>query len=688
VLSLRPVSLVVLESVGVSFGRKQLLRGCDLRLDGRDRIGLVGPNGSGKSTLMRLISGEMSPDTGSVRTRKGLRIGVLPQDIPPPDDRSVIQLVLDAAPGRPAVEAELAAAEEAVRVLQPRVDAGEDGAEEEMMDAAQRLAEAHEWQAVFDRDFSPHEAHAILAGLGFAPTDAERRVGELSGGWRMRVHLAALLFRRPDLMLLDEPTNHLDLPSVAWLGDFLRRYPHGFVLICHDREFLDEQIDRVVSFEPEGVRQYRGNYTAYRKQREEEEIVLENKARNIEREREKAEQFIDRFRAQAHKARAVQSRIKQLGKIEDVVLFEKRRVMRFAFPPCDRAGAEAVKIRGLKKAYGEHVVFPGLDLGVARGDKIGIIGINGAGKTTLLRMLAGEIPYDAGTLELGYKITPGYYAQHHAESLNRSLTVLQEVSLRDPEAGQTRVRSILGAFLFSGDDVDKKVAVLSGGERARVALAKLLIKPGNLLLMDEPTNHLDLESSESLAESLSTYDGTLLFVSHNRAFVRRLATKIWNVHDGTVEIYPGTLDEYLASARLRGQALEAVADGKAGPTKQPRSATAGPQQAARAPAPSKRDHSNDRDRKRQEADERARQSKRLKPLQRKVAELEARIAELEDAQKQRSVELADPNVYSDDARRTKLLDDYQDAASKLEELGGRWELATMELEEVTAELGA
>jgi ATP-binding cassette subfamily F protein 3 len=261
------------------------------------------------------------------------------------------------------------------------------------------------------------------------------------------------------------------------------------------------------------------------------------------------------------------------------------------------------------------------------------------------------------------------------------------------------VRSILGAFLFSGDDVDKKVAVLSGGERARVALAKLLIKPGNLLLMDEPTNHLDLESSESLAESLTTYDGTLLFVSHNRAFVRRLATKIWNVHDGTVEIYPGTLDEYLASARLRGQALEAVADGKAGPTKQPRSAVAARpqqvagQQAMGTPAQSpadggKRDRGNDRDRKRQEADERARQSKRLKPLQRKVAELEARIAELEDAQKQRSVELADPNVYGDDARRTKLLDDYQDAASKLEELGGRWELATMELEEVVAEIGS
>jgi ATP-binding cassette subfamily F protein 3 len=701
VLSTAPVSLVVLEKVSLGFGQKTIVSDLDLRIGEGERMGLVGHNGSGKSTLLKLLAGDMRPDSGRITSARGLDIGWLPQDLVLEGGRTLIEFVLASVPGREQLGARIDQTETALATVQAEVESGARPLDDpELLDLAAQIAELHERQLHFEMHYSEHEALSILAGLGFAPTDHQRDLGEFSGGWKMRAVLGSLLFQRPDLMLLDEPTNHLDMPSVAWFGDFLRRYRRSFLLICHDREFLDEQIDRVVSFEPEGVRQYRGNYTAYRRQREEEEIVLENNARNVEREREKAEQFINRFRAQAHKARAVQSRIKQLGKVEDVVLFEKRRVMRFAFPPCDRAGAEVIKIRGLKKAYGDHVVFPGLDLGVARGDKIGIIGINGAGKTTLLRMIAGEIPYDAGALEVGYKITPGYYAQHHAESLNRSLTVVEEVALRDPEAGQTRVRSILGAFLFSGDDVDKKIAVLSGGERARVALAKLLIKPGNLLLMDEPTNHLDLESSESLAESLTTYDGTLLFVSHNRAFVRKLATKIWNVHDGTVEIYPGTLDEYLASARLRGQALEAVADGKAGPTKQPRSAArpqaAGPkaagQQTPQAPTRSseagKRGRTEDRDRKRQEADERARQSKRLKPLQRKVAELEARIAELEDAQKQRSVELADPNVYSDDARRTKLLDEYQDTASKLEELGGRWELATMELEEVVAEIGS
>ncbi len=698
------MSLIVLEKVSLGFGKKTIVADLDLRIGEGERIGLIGPNGSGKSTLLKLLAGDTKPDGGRITTARGLDIGWLPQDLVLEGGRTLLEFVLASVPGREQLGARIEQTEAALASVQAEVEAGTRPVDDpELLDLAAQIAELHERALHFEMHYSEHEALSILAGLGFAPRDHSRDLGEFSGGWKMRAVLGSLLFQRPDLMLLDEPTNHLDMPSVAWFGDFLQRYRRSFLLICHDREFLDEQIDRVVSFEPEGVRQYRGNYTAYQRQRAEEEIVLENNARNIEREREKAEQFIDRFRAQAHKARAVQSRIKQLNKIEEVVVFEKRRVMRFSFPPCERAGAEALELRGLKKAYGEHVVFPGLDLTVARGDKIGIIGINGAGKTTLLRMIAGEIPYDAGTLELGHKITPGYYAQHHAESLDRSLTVFEEVAQRDPEAGQTRVRSILGAFLFSGDDVDKKIAVLSGGERARVALAKLLIKPGNLLLMDEPTNHLDLESSESLAESLTTYDGTLLFVSHNRAFVRRLATKIWNVHDGTVEIYPGTLDEYLDSARTRGLALEAVADGKAGPTKQPRSAGK-PRASGRGPEPQTSERQGGGavaspsgtgegprapsvQARRERAEERARQSKRLKPLQRKVAELEARIAELEEAQKQRSVELADPEVYGDEARRTRLLDEYQEAASKLEELGGRWELATLELEEVVAELG-
>jgi ATP-binding cassette subfamily F protein 3 len=696
-LTTAPVSLVVLEKLSLGFGKKSIVADLDLRIGEGDRIGLIGPNGSGKSTLLKLLAGDTKPDGGKVVTARNLRIGWLPQDLVLEGGRTLGEFVLSSVPGREELDERIVETEQELARVQAEVETGKRALDDEdLMELATRLAELHERRTHFEIHYSEHEAWKILAGLGFAPADRERDLGELSGGWKMRGVLAALLFQRPDLMLLDEPTNHLDMPSVAWFGDFLQHYRRSFVLICHDREFLDEQIARVVSFEPEGVRQYRGNYVAYKRQREEEEIVLINKARNLAREREKTEQFIDRFRAQANKAKAVQSRVKALEKMEEVVTFEKRQIMRFTFPPSERCGAEVIKIAGLRKAYGDHVVFPGIDLMVGRGDKIGIIGVNGAGKTTLLRMIAGEISHDGGKLELGHRVTPGYYAQHHADTLDRSATVFEEVARQDPHSGQTRVRTVLGAFLFSGDDVDKPVSVLSGGERARVALARLLIKPGNLMLMDEPTNHLDLESSESLAETLATYDGTLLFVSHNRSFVRKLATKIWNVHDGKVEIYPGTLDEYLHSAVLRGEELEAVADGKAGPSKQPTSAevpnrSAKPRTEAKpsqvAPPPAKtEDRQAERERKRKEADVRAQRSRKLGPLQKKVAELEARIAELEQAQKQRSVELADPSVYQDESRRRGLLDAYQSSADELEMLNSRWEVAVAEVERVESEL--
>ena len=694
------------EKVSLGFGKKTIVNELDLRIGEGDRIGLIGHNGSGKSTLLKMLAGDTKPDTGRIIIARGLKLGWLPQDIALEGGRTLGDFVLSSVPGREELDDRIVETEQELARVQAEVESGARPLDDEdLMDLATRLAELHERRTHFEIHYSEHEAWKILAGLGFSPADRARDLGELSGGWKMRGVLAALLFQRPDLLLLDEPTNHLDMPSVAWFGEFLKSYRRSFVLICHDREFLDEQIARVVSFEPEGVRQYRGNYVQYKRQREEEEIVLTNKARNLAREREKTEQFIGRFRAQANKAKAVQSRVKALEKMEDVVTFEKRQIMRFTFPPSERCSNDVIKIAGLRKAYGDHVVFPGVDLRVMRGDKIGIIGVNGAGKTTLLRMIAGEIPFDSGSLELGHKVTPGYYAQHHADTLDRSATVFEEVARQDPHSGQTRVRAVLGAFLFSGDDVDKSISVLSGGERARVALARLLIKPGNLMLMDEPTNHLDLESSESLAESLATYDGTLLFVSHNRSFVRALATKIWNVHDGTVEIYPGTLDEYMHSSVLRGEQLDAVADGKAGPTKQPSSAETKPKAGkaegmatkpstpnkpveVAAPEPAKiEDRQAERERKRKEAELRSQRSRKLGPLQKKVVEFEGRIAELEVAQKQRSVELADPAVYQDEPRRRSLLDAYQASADELELLTSRWELSVAEVERAERELG-
>jgi len=434
-----------------------------------------------------------------------------------------------------------------------------------------------------------------------------------------------------------------------------------------------------VSLELEGVRSYTGNYEKYLEQRAEEETILAGKAKNLSRERERLTEFVNRFRAQANKAKAVQSRVKMLEKMESVETYEKRQTLRFSFPATERTVAEPIRIEGLKKAYGDHVVFPGIDLTVKRGEKIGIIGVNGAGKTTLLRMIAGELPHDGGQIKLGSGIKVGYYAQHHADTLDMTATAFEVVQRAAVDASPNRVRSILGAFMFSGDDVDKPVKVLSGGERARVALARLMVAPGNLLLMDEPTNHLDLASSESLAASLQTYDGTLVFVSHNRSLIRTLATKIWNVEDQRVEIYPGTLDEYLYSMTQRRQGVAVLDDAH---LRDPRGhdLRAKQQEAAKS-------RDDDKARKRREAEERQRRSTKLGPLEKEVAKLEERIGVLEAEQKTRSAELSDPTVYDDAARRNKLLRDYQSAADKLEELTARWEKTMAELEAARAQLG-
>jgi ATP-binding cassette subfamily F protein 3 len=602
-----------------------------------------------------------------------VRVGWLPQDISVASGRSLLDMILSSVPGRVQLDAQLAKTEAALEA------AATDGTDEEaMLDLAHEVGELHEKIDHFERFFGEHEALAILAGLGFRPGDEKRDIGELSGGWKMRGVLAGLLFQRPDVLLLDEPTNHLDMPSVAWFSEFLKKWRGCFILISHDREFLNEQISRVVSLELEGVRSYPGNYEKYVEQRAEEETILAGKAKNLAREKERLTRFIDRFRAQANKAAAVQSRVKMLEKMENVETYEKRRTLRFSFPPTDRTVAEVIKIDKLKKAYGSHVVFPGIDLTVRKGEKIGIIGVNGAGKTTLLRMIAGELPHDAGTIKIGTDVKVGYYAQHHADTLDMGATVYDVVQRASPETPPARVRSILGAFMFGGDDVDKPTKVLSGGERARVALARLIVKPGNLMLMDEPTNHLDLASAESLTESLKTYDGTLVFVSHNRSLIRSLATRIWNVEDQKVETYPGTLDEYLYSMALRrqGVAVEADANVKRDPTGRSKSTTA-------APVPKE----DEKARKRREAEQRQKKSAKLGPLEKQVAQLEERVGALEAEQKTRGAELSDPTVYDDAARRNKLLDDYQKASEKLEELTARWEAAMQELEAARAELG-
>jgi len=519
----------------------------------------------------------------------------------------------------------------------------------------------------------------------------------------MRAVLSSLLFQQPDLLLLDEPTNHLDMPSVAWFSGFLKRYERAFVLISHDREFLNEQITTVVSYEPEGVRSYTGDYNAYKRQRDEERVLLENRARNLEREREHLEKFVDRFRSKATKAAQVQSRVKKLEKMDTVELQGEHVSMSFRFPPTERSGKVALEVKDLGKSYGGLQVLKGVNQHVKRGERVALLGVNGAGKTTLLRMLAGELEATTGSFEFGHNSKVGYYAQHHAETLRRDATVYEEVKYCAKDASHQQIRSVLGAMLFGEREVDKRIGVLSGGERARVALAQLMINPGNVLLMDEPTNHLDLVSSERLAEALDTFDGTLLFVSHNRGFIRSLATTIWIVEGGNVLKYPGSFDEYMASCLQRDQAPVAVsgapvpekkAPGNSTPSKAPvkapmqaMPATNGkrPQEPVRAAAPAPEP---DKGRRREDQNDRKRRTAALRPLEKRASELEKRVAELEQKLEAVNAELSTPEVYGDAARRDTLLGSVTRAQAELDVAMETWSEVQENLERERAKLEA
>jgi ATP-binding cassette subfamily F protein 3 len=641
------VSLVVIENGALGFGGRTIFSGLSLRVGEEDRIGIVGRNGAGKSSLLRIVAAERELESGAARFSRGVRVGYLPQEIDMADARGVLDFVVAGVPGRERIEVLL-------EDVSDQLAAGT-CSEDDAIALSQKLADLHEELNAFEAHFSPHEAMRILAGLGFRESDLGRSVTELSGGWRMRAVLASLLFQRPDLLLLDEPTNHLDVPSVDWLSGFLKKHHGAVMLICHDREFLNEQVDRIVSFESEGVRQYKGDYESYRRARAEEIEVLERRAANVARERDQAEAFIRRFRAKASKARLVQSRIKALERLEDAWVPEEQRSLSFRFPPCKRAGQETIVLEGLGQDYGQGPVIRDVDAMVRRGDRVALVGANGNGKSTLLRIMAGVLAPSMGSCLHGHNVDIGYYAQHVTEQLDLADSVFESVWGESAVHDVSTVRSALGTMMFSGDDVDKKVGVLSGGEKARVALARLLVKPGNVVLMDEPTNHLDLESAEALAEALTGFEGTLIFASHNKSFVNRLATRIWNIEGGRMEEYPGTLAEYLERRTRLATApsvvvTSAVLDVRV--AKHDRRLTREEEKAARA---------------------------RRRELARTVADYEKRIAELETVQAQREGVLSDPATYEDRERYDRIVSEYQRDGRKIEELMARWERAQAEL---------
>ena len=599
---------------------------------------------------MKILAGRVEPDSGSVQLVRRARASYLPKELSELPPGSLIDGVLASVPGRSWLESRLASVDAAL---------AQAASEAEQVELGGELAELHEELAHHEELYGRHRAEEILSGLGFSQESFARPAAELSGGWKMRAALAALLLQDPELLLLDEPTNHLDVPTLEWFDSFLRRSRKALLLVSHDREFLDRQIDRVLSFEVEGLRSYAGNYERYLELRAAEEEQLQAQAEKQQRRRAQMQAFIDRFRAKATKARQVQSRIKLLEKEAVVEVREERATVRFRFPEAPRSGREVARLEGVSKSYGDKTIYRELSGQILRGDRIAVIGLNGAGKTTLLKLLAQEIEPDSGSVTPGHNVVTGYFAQHHTERLDPEKTILQEVHSLVPTEPQSRVRGVLGSFLFSGDEVDKRIGVLSGGERARVALAGLLVVPSNFLLMDEPTNHLDLDSSEALIDALTRYEGTLLFVSHNRSFVNGLATQVWEVRDGRIDAQPGDLDDW--AARRKPEGPMPAERGSAG------------SQGAQA--------------RRERALEREQREKALGPTKRAIAELEQRIAELEKTKNEAEAQLADAALFADPARSTPIVKTYQDSSKKLEELYARWEHKQEELAALETNLG-
>ncbi len=656
------MGIVNVFDLSLSFTGKTVFQDIGFQLEPGERVGLVGPNGSGKTTLLRLLVGEASPDKGEVRIAKETRIGYLQQDIHEAVSETIHRSMLDAIPQRARLRDEIRLGEQELKA-----------APSEKVQF--HLAALHQEMADLDFRFPPHRAEKILFGLGFGSDDLDKPVGALSGGWIMRLALGRILYQNPDLLLLDEPTNHLDLPTVRWLEGFLQEYRGALILICHDREFLNRQIKRVLSLEPEGLRAYNGNYDSYLKAREEEKRSLEANARNQELKVKEAQKFIVRFRAKASKARQVQSKIKLVEKEELVKTHQKVKKIRFSFPPAKRSGRLVLALEGVSKAYGATHLYRDLNLTVLRGERVAVIGPNGAGKTTLLRMVAGEEAPDRGRIVKGHEVDLSYYAQHQSEMLDPTRTIIEEVYHVVPHESVGFVRNVCGAFLFSGEEVDKQVGVLSGGERARVSLAKMLVKPGNLLVMDEPTNHLDIISSEVLIEALARFDGTLLFVSHNQSFIRRLATKIWDIgHQGIAE-YPGTLDEYddhLAKALVGAKGSPATGIREGGDwTKTTQEDLL----------------KNRKLKRRQKAENRLRVGATLKPLQKDLLHLEHRIDDFEKKARCLEKTLADPDFFKDKEKSLPALNQYGEVRKKLDELILRWEHKQEELNATKKELG-
>lgn len=640
--------MLTISEISKAYGGRTLFSDVSLQVNRGDRIGLVGPNGAGKSTLFNLILQKESPDTGSVSFQRNITVGFLPQESAPAGNETVLELATAITPEIEKLQKQLKAWE-----TEHPTDVDHND------DIHARFDELGGYQL-------ESKAKQILAGLSFREKDFNRPAREMSGGWVMRAHLARLLVQEPDLLMLDEPTNHLDLEALIWFQEYLKGYPGAILMISHDREFLNQLVGTIVEIRQSQLISYRGNYEEYLTQRAAKEEQLLAAYKNQQKEIAHLMEFVDRFRAKNSKAAQAQSKLKQIERMDKIEAPDNvDRKINFSFPQPQRSGLKVITLEGVHHAYGENVVYQGVDYKAERDQRVVLVGPNGAGKSTLLKLLAGVLPLQGGTRDLGHNVKAGYYSQYRVEMLQPERTVLEEALDTPQRITEQFVRTVLGCFLFRGDDVFKRVGVLSGGEKSRLALVKLLLDPPNLLLMDEPTTHLDMPSIDALVDALKQFAGTLIFISHDVYFIRALANQVVHVNAGKLTTYSGDYQYYLD---------------KTAATSERAALTAGTKVEAPRFKPENKPSAKSKDQKRLEAEQRQSRSRERKEQQQFVHRLEKEISELEQKQKELTAELEKPETYQQPGRAMEINRELIYVQDRLAEVTPEWETAAAKLE--------
>jgi len=653
--------MITLGHAHKQFGSKVVFKDCSLQIGVRDRVGLIGPNGSGKTTLFRIILGEESLDEGELLIAKGVKIGYLPQEVICFKGNTVLDEVLKSLTS-------ITSLQDKMTILEQELSSVEDPKKQERL--AREYGKLQERYTLLGGYGLEAEAKRILLGLGFKERDFDRLTDELSGGWLMRIALAKILLQSPDLLLLDEPTNHLDLASLIWLEEFFTNYPGAMVIVSHDRVFLNHLIDWIAEIEAQRIDLYHGDYDRYLEEKEARAQVLEATYKTQQRKIEQTERFIERFRAKNTKSSQVQSRIKMLEKIERIELPERKREIRFHFPAPKRSGHKVAEVKNLYKSYGDTAVYQGIDLSFYRGDKVALVGPNGAGKSTLLKILAGVLDFEEGDVVLGKEVTRAYFAQHQFDLLRPEDTVFEELLSVATDESQTELRTLLGTFLFSGEEIEKRVSVLSGGEKSRLILAKMLLKPANFLLFDEPTSHLDISSRNVLEMALKQFQGTICLVTHDRHLINQIANKVIEIDRGIPHIFLGNYDDYFykrQQIQKEDVKKEAQAQVKA---------------AAEEKYATKKSKYLVKEERRKRAQEMDQFKRQISSLEKRFQEVEKSLQEATQKLDHLNQRLSDPNLYLNQQETYETVQTHKQVKEQVRELTQVWEFLALELEEM------